>query len=190
MVSRLFLQFLHLTNTRPATSFLSSMFHLQHNLLTQYSVFEKMSLEMFFKILFQPFRVLPSCYLKLEQRINKIIIQWYHNYPMNKSCLLLLKQFLRAHCCLIITSAKPHPDPESSTPATKATAASKYFLAVNKYFCEQTILLGTSLMLTGFLPRLTWIYSQYCGTTPLNLLTTGYLLFLLLWGYITQFHND
>ena len=138
MVSRLFLQFLHLTNTMPATlhttSFLSSMFHLQHNLLTQYSVFEKMSLEMFFKILFQPFWVLQSCYLKLEQRINKIIIQWYHNSPMNKSCSVLLKQFLHAHCCLIITSAKPHPDPESSTPVTKATTASKYFLAVNKYF--------------------------------------------------------
>ena len=56
---------------------------------------------------------------------------------MNKSCSVL-KQFLRAHCCLIITSAKPHPDPESSTPVTKATTASKYFLAVNKYFCEQT----------------------------------------------------
>ena len=123
----------HQPAARAATSFLSSMFHLQHNLLTQYSVFEKMSLEMFFKILFQPFWVLQSCYLKLEQRINKIIIQWYHNSPMNKSCSVL-KQFLRAHCCLIITSAKPHPDPESSTPVTKATTASKYFLAVNKYF--------------------------------------------------------
>ena len=138
MVSRLFLQFLHLTNTRQGelqasclqcfTSSTICWLSTQSSRRWVWKCFSKYYFNLF------EFCSQKSCYLKLEQRIIKIINQWFHKSSMNKSCSVLLKRFLGPHCCLIITSAKPHPDPESSTPATKATAASKYFLSSQQIF--------------------------------------------------------